>query len=201
MNFSEQELLWACKAYILEQYSNSKILKESASKSKNFIQFVKNMDMNTAKYILEKITHVGSTPISSFEKDPSKIERLEKGTDVAKRLAAQIKAALDMNKREEGLKNTLLKKYGIKMVIATLAATLAVVGYMLYKRYKDACRKSCDRSQDKAKCIKDCRIAAARQSIIHLKTERSKCGSNGNCQKKFDNQISKWENKMKHHLK
>jgi len=213
MTFTQEEVLWACKAYLLDEYSKSNILRESATESKKFIKFIKNMDIKTAESILEKERYVGSIRVSRFMNDPEELEKLEKRS---KALGARIRAAIDIEKREQAakqtgetaggaveqaVKNSLLKKYGVKMAIGALAAALAVIGWMLYKRYSDQCRQSCSKAQNKTKCIKDCRIAGARQSIIHLRTEKGKCGADSKCQKKFDTQISSWEDKMKGLLK
>ena len=104
------------------------------------------------------------------------------------------------NKKDQyEIKQKLVSRFGLKGKIALgvgLATLLAIIAYLLYRRYKDACRKTCSKSNDRTNCMKKCRMGNIRNVIKTLSTEKSKCGANKKCAMKFEKKIRDWQGKL-----
>ena len=102
-------------------------------------------------------------------------------------------------KREYEMKQSLAKKYGLKKILigVGIATLIAIIGYLLYRRYKDKCRQICFKSYNKALCMKKCKISNIKNVMQTLNSEKSKCGRNKKCVIKFDKKIKDWQEKLR----
>jgi len=160
MKFSDQEIVWACKMFLLDQLQNNKILNESLSfaEREKFSEFIKNLNFEQTEVIFEDVIDWVLTAPES--------EILEKFKSIAK--GATIRAGIGLS-------------------------ALAIIGYLLYRKYRDKCKVACKTSTD-PECINKCRKTAAETAISKLEDVKSKC-SDAKCVKKIEDQITKLKRK------
>jgi len=176
MKFTSKEITWACRMVLLDDLKSSETLRESLScdEEDEFKNFIKNLKVDAILKILKE------------DRKPSPFDY-------------DVDSSLSMKELERGLKDALGMKYGIdkKIIVSVgLSVLLAIIGYLLYRRYKDKCRQICSKSIAKAGCMKKCKMVNIRAVITTLNSEKSKCGRDKKCNIKFDKQIKKWQEKL-----
>jgi hypothetical protein len=177
MMFTSKEITWACKMFLLDELKSSKTLRESLSydEKDKFKNFVKDLKVES----ILKILREDHQP-SPFDYD--------------------IDSPLSLKELERGLKDALGIKYGIdkKIIVSIgLATLLAIIGYLLYRKYKDRCKQICSKSVAKAGCMNKCRVVNIRAIIRTLNNEKSKCGTDKKCIMKFEKKIRGWQEKLR----
>ena len=202
MTFTDKEITWACRRVLLDELDYSKTLKESLSldEKDKFRYFVKSLKM-------EQIIHIFEQGFKPLTDDDFIDPRTKKSSELpSKADFDRLKKSIDdqtidkIHDRGETLvKVALAKKFGLKKIAISvgIATLLAIIGYLLYRRYRDKCKQLCFNSTDKDGCMKKCKVGNTRNIIKTLSIEKSKCGANQKCNMKFEKKMRNWEEKLR----
>ena len=182
-------LLWAYKMYLLDGLNSSVVLRESLKvcKDEKFRDFIKDLTANQVVRILE------AGPFDYDVDAPQSLDQLQgalnsilSGVD-----PEEVVKKLNIVQHKPGMSTT--KKIIAGMGVATL---IGVIGYLLYKKFRDKCKQACRNSKD-LDCMKKCKASSIRSVVTKLNSERSKCKGDRKCIEKFDKQIIRWREKLR----
>lgn len=185
MDFDKRIFELACRDYVLESVNSSKILRQKLTLLEHARLYSWTQKLSYP-LIVAAILNEQEVPSSG------KIRGWENKVKIALKYGAAAIAGGYV-----GAAVGQLAKHGIHGMLAGI--TVGLLATYLFRKYSDACRKSCANEGEKTNlCLARCQLGVLKKVRSEFVSQKSKCNDTKNpkkCIKKIDNQIRKLQNK------